>query len=312
MMIENLPGISVLIPVYNGEKYLVETIESVLNQTYKNFELIVIDDGGKDGSLAILERYAKEDSRCRVYSRENKGLVETRNELISLARADIIAWLDQDDVCFPSRLEKQYQYMLEHPECLAVGSDTLLIDEDGEPICGFFKSKSHEEIDAGNMSGVGSHICNPSVSLRKSAVVQVGGIRKQCVYAEDIDLFLRLAEVGKLAIIPEYLVKYRQHLSAAGYSSLRDIQIKSSQLAINEARTRRGLPLLSEEELKLQSAHTSVADVYVKWTWWALGDGYLNTAMKYALKLLAINPFKIEFMKINYCVLRAVVRKKFS
>ncbi len=303
MSLQTAPEITVLIPVYNGAKHLDEAIESVLNQTFKNFELIIINDGSKDDSQAHLDRYAAQDKRCRVIQRENKGLVETRNELIALSNSEFLAWLDQDDVCYPTRLEKQVVYLKAHPECVAVGSDVLLIDKDGNPICDFFRSKSHEDIDAGNMSGEGSQICNPSVSFRKSVAVALGGIRKSFVYAEDIDLFLRMAEVGKLAIIPEVLVKYRQHLEAAGYSNLRVIQIQSAQAAINEARTRRQLPLLNTAEIDSMVLNQHAWEIYAKWAWWALGDRHYKTAIKYAFKALFNQP-NLQTFKLALCAIR--------
>lgn len=300
------PEITVLIPVYNGAKHIDEAIESVLNQTFKNFELIIINDGSKDDSQAHLERFAALDKRCRVIQRENKGLVETRNELIALSNSEFLAWLDQDDVCYPTRLEKQVRYLNEHPECVCVGSDVLLIDKDGNPICDFFKSQSHEALDRGNMAGGGSQICNPSVAFRKSVAIALGGIRKSFVYAEDIDLFLRMAEVGKLAIIPEVLVKYRQHLEAAGYSHLREVQIKSAQAAINEARIRRNLPPLNAQEINSMGKSQSEWEIYVKWAWWALGDKHYKTAVKYAFKSLLLKP-SLQTFKLAACSLRGLL-----
>jgi glycosyltransferase involved in cell wall biosynthesis len=303
-----VPRVSVLMAVYNGSRHLVEAIESVLSQSLQDFELIMINDGSKDNSHDIIQKYLANDSRCVYITRSNKGLVETKNELILRARAEYIAWLDQDDVCFPTRLEKLVEYLDNHQECVAVGSEALLIDDVGYPICKFFLSKSHDEIDQSNLSGDGSHICNPSVALRKSVVLELGGIRKDFVYSEDIDLFLRMAEIGRLAILPEVLVKYRQHLNAAGYS-LRAEQIVSSQRAINEARTRRGLPLLTADDLAKQQKYTSEAEIFSKWAWWALSDKNYRTSFKYGWAALIHKPLKAEPWKIIICTFRDMIKK---
>ena len=301
-----IPEVSVLLPVYNGEKFIAETIESVLAQSFKNFELVIINDGSTDDSLNLLNIFAQKDDRCKVYSRENRGLVETSNELVSLACCEMIAWLDHDDVCMPERIEKQFNYLNSHPECVAVGSDVLFIDKDGDKICKFFTSRTHLEIDAFNISGIGSCICNPSVTMRKSVLLKLGGLRKEYVYAQDLDCYLRMAEVGELAIIPEILLHYRLHLGSASYRVRQD-QINSSQSAINTARLRRGMPILDSLEIQQQINYESEYDIYLKWAWWALEAGNLDSAYKYGMKVFIYNPFDWRSLKLFVIWLRSVI-----
>ena len=103
--------ISVVLPVFNGDKYLSEAIESILNQTYINFEFIIINDGSTDGSLTIIENYRVKDNRIVVISRENKGLIASLNEGIRIANGGYIARMDQDDLSLPTRLEEQVKFM---------------------------------------------------------------------------------------------------------------------------------------------------------------------------------------------------------
>ena len=128
------PRISVLMPVFNTAKYLREAIESILAQTFADFELIVIDDGSTDDSLAIAQHLAIEDHRIRLYSQPNRGLVSTRNELISYARADLIAWADSDDVSEPTRLEAQEAEFRKRHDLVCIGSGILHIDARGCPL----------------------------------------------------------------------------------------------------------------------------------------------------------------------------------
>ncbi|MBI5094602.1 MAG: glycosyltransferase family 2 protein [Candidatus Hydrogenedentes bacterium] len=110
------PAVSVVMSVYNGERYLAEAIESILGQTYRDFEFIIIDDGSTDESLKIVEGYASRDNRIRLVSRPNRGLAAALNDGIEIARAPIIARMDADDVSLPKRFEKQMLYMAQHPE----------------------------------------------------------------------------------------------------------------------------------------------------------------------------------------------------
>ena len=127
------PLVSVLMPVYNGEKYLSEAIESILNQSFLDFEFIILNDGSTDNSLNIINRYKNKDARIKLVSRENKGVVFTRNELIDLAMGDWIAWMDQDDVSHVDRLKEQL-IRLKNQAADVCGSHWFIINETGKLI----------------------------------------------------------------------------------------------------------------------------------------------------------------------------------
>src|SRR3954468_5693657 len=120
------PTVSVLLAVYNARRYLRQAIDSILAQTFTDFEFIIIDDGSTDDTLAILREYEKRDGRIRLISRPNKGLTTTLNEGLALARGEFLARMDGDDVALPTRFEKQVTYLRDHPECVLVGSRVLL------------------------------------------------------------------------------------------------------------------------------------------------------------------------------------------
>ena len=298
-----LPAVSVVMGVYNAEKYVDQAIESVLNQTYADFELLLLNDGSTDNSLAHLEHYAKLDSRCKVYSGENQGMVAMANKGVSLAQADIIFRMDNDDVCRPERLEKQVRYLNEHPECVAVGSKVLLIDPDGLPIMEVGGNALHQEIDDANLSGGGSYLCHPAVAFRKEAILNVGGYRQEFHYAEDLDIFLSLAVVGKLANIPLVLIDYRQHFGSAGYAGAQK-QIEACSLAVAEAKKRRGLddtPNLDAINNAFPAVK-SISDIHLKWAWWAFMANNRITAKKYAFKVFFKSPFRLQLAKLFYCL----------
>lgn len=308
---DNKPTISVVMPVYNGEQFIDEAIQSVIAQTFTDFELILIDDGSTDGSLARLEHYAKIDSRCIVHSWENKGIVASLNYGITLAKADIVCRMDSDDICMPQRFEKQLQYLNTHPECVAVGSEALLIDPEGYPICRMWTLHTHEEIDNSNMTGtVGSSMCHPSVAIRKSGLLTIGGYRHKFDFAEDYDLFLRLAEVGKLANIPEVLLKYRQHFSSIGHAK-RKQQLLVTQKVLEETHVRRHLMLKNSFVAEAIEGYEPplIQDVHIKWAWWALGEKHYKTAIRHALKALILNPFKLHVIVLLICISRNYLLK---
>jgi GT2 family glycosyltransferase len=296
--------ISVCMPVYNVERYVAEAVESILVQTYRNFEFIIVDDGSTDRSLEILERYAAQDARIRLSSRPNAGLVVRLNEMVAEARSDVIAQMHADDIAMPERLAKQLDFLNAHPEVVVVGCRVLTIDSDGDPIAEFCTVQTHEEIDRAHLEAVGGVICHPSATIRADAIRAVGGYRAEYWPAEDMDLWLRLAEIGRTANLPEMLLKYRQHLestSSVKYAALRE---KTQRGAI-DAHRRRGLPVSVDwEPLKKVDRTTDLQLHLRKWAWWALAAGNLGTARKYALQSLRSNPLSLQNWKLVACSLR--------
>lgn len=299
------PLVSVLMPAYNAERYVAEAVQSILDQTFTDFELIVIDDGSTDSTRAILERFTARDSRIHLSSRANRGVAATRNECLALSRGEFIAVLDSDDVALPDRLARQLKYLDDHPDCLALGSRALIIDPEGDPLDEWFIETSHEAIDAKNIGSGISAICHSSVLMRRADVLAVGGYRDEAVPAEDLDLWLRLAEHGRLANLPETLTKYRVH--DGGISRANDGRLaRGVHVAITEARRRRGLetePVVNVSESP-ESAAGAIVDPQRKWGWWALGAGHVRTARKHARRGFAAQPFSLESWRLLYCALR--------
>jgi glycosyltransferase involved in cell wall biosynthesis len=298
------PTISVLLPIHNAERYVRKAVESVLSQTFDDFEVLAIDDGSTDGSLTILRDLERHDSRLVVRSRENRGLVPTLNELIDNSSAPYLARMDGDDICSPQRFEKQVAHLNGQPDCVAVGSRVLLIDPEGLPICETANELSHEDIEAALLAGSGGFrgICHPTVLMRREAVLKAGKYRDEYRFAEDLDFFLRLVEIGKLATISEILLSYRQHFKSAGYAH-REEQQSAARRALEAARKRRGM--ISPPEIQASVAERQAfRNGHRKWAWWALAAGNLGTARKHALKAIAQDPFDIENLRVAICALR--------
>ena len=300
-----VPAISVVLPVYNAAPYLRTAVESILNQTFCDFELLALNDGSTDASLSVLQQIAATDQRLRVISRENKGLVETLNELIVLSRGQYLARMDADDISRPERFARQVTYLNEHPECVAVGTRCLLIDPEGLPIMRSVNDLEHQDIESAMLSGWGAirGICHPTLMMRRDSVMKAGGYSADYTHAEDIDLFLRLGELGRLANIADILLEYRQHFGAVGYSQSQR-QMHATIRAIEAAKRRRGIDADSKDIAASIWQPMSRAGVHCKWAWWALYSGFRDTARKHAIRGFLGEPHKLESIKVLACAIR--------
>lgn len=207
-MSEN-PMISVVMSVYNAEKYLDEAIESILNQTYKDFEFIIINDGATDKSLEIIEKYKNQDDRIVLISRENRGLIASLNEGIEKARGKYIARMDADDISLPKRFEEQVEFM-ESENIDICGGNYLSINSDGSLFSLNLTPQSHELCTLSLVSKV--PFAHPTVMIRKEFLEKYSLEYGQSNFqkAEDLDLWLRMHEKGaKFGNISELILKYR-------------------------------------------------------------------------------------------------------
>lgn len=299
----NLPAVSVLMPVYNAERYVGEAVESILGQTFSDFEFIIIDDGSTDGSLGILRKYADRDGRIRLVSRPNTGYVVALNEAISLARGEYLARMDADDASLPERFQAQVDYLKKHPECVAVGTRVVVVDSDGDPLGEWNRDETHEVIDAAHMEGSrGGVICHPSVMMRRSAVRAVGGYHAEHETAEDLDLWLRLAEIGRLANLPEALLRYRMHPKSVSHARSEQ-QWRTVTEVLRDAYRRRGLDA-SGVSPTAPGNPIGAAHLHRKWAWWALGAGHVSTARKHALRCAIRGPWSMMNWKVLLCAIR--------
>lgn len=220
------PLVSVVIPVYNAEAYLKEAILSVLNQTYNNLEVIVINDGSTDNSDEIIRSLALCDNRIVYISRYNKGLISTLNEAVALAKGDYIARMDADDVCFIYRIERQVDFMNENG-CFLCFSGVEVIDENGGFVCSDVKKMSHTEMTVRLFFA--SCFYHPSVMMRRE-VFDVFHYDFSFVFAEDYKLWSDCFFCGdkSFGYIEEALLKYRVH-GANVSISFRDKQLEVSR-----------------------------------------------------------------------------------
>ena len=201
------PLVSVLLPVYNGERYVAAAVQSVLAQTYGRLELVVIDDGSTDGTLAVLQSF--DDPRIRLTSRENRGLVATLAEAATLAQGAYLARMDADDVSQPERLRRQVAFLEAHPGVVLVGTDCTVVDEDGSALHDDRYLTDPDELKVGQV--VGNYFVHGAVMMRADAYDKVGGYDVTLPHAEDMDLWTRLSHAAAVASLPVPLYVYRDN-----------------------------------------------------------------------------------------------------
>ena len=201
-----MPKVSVIMSVFNTEKYLKEAIDSVLSQTFSDFEFIIVNDGSSDSSCKILQSFT--DGRIRVISHVvNKGLSKCLNEAIHLARGEYIARMDADDICFPTRFEKQIGFLESYKEYAAVGSFAVIIDKDSKHLYCQQKPVLWSEIQHFLPE---SPFFHSAAMFRKELFYRVGGYNEQVVqYIEDKIFWNQMSRFGALYNIPESLIYYR-------------------------------------------------------------------------------------------------------
>lgn len=233
-MNKNIPIISVVIPVYNGEKTIQETIESVLKQTYQEFEIIAIDDGSQDNTLAIINSI--QDQRIKVFSYPNAGLSASRNRGFARASGEFIAFLDADDLWTQDKLESQLELLQQNPQAAVAYSWTDHIDESGK----FLKPASYTSC-SGNIYErllIGNFLsCGSNTLIRAESLKQVGGFDESLKAAEDWDMWLRLAPRYDFVVVPRPQVLYRvsPYSMSANISKMETASLRVIEKAYNQA-----------------------------------------------------------------------------
>lgn len=204
------PRVSLLMAVYNGEAFLDEALQSVRDQSFREFEVIIVNDGSTDRTGAIIEQWRTKDSRLRVLNQAHEGLVSALNHGLELARGEYVARMDADDVCVPERLAAQLAFMDAHPE---VGISGTWIETFGTgPRIVRKYPVEHDAIRSALLFE--SVLAHPSVMMRRSMLIETG-LRYDSTrtHAEDYDLWVRAAEHTNLANVPSVLLRYRLHPS---------------------------------------------------------------------------------------------------
>jgi glycosyltransferase involved in cell wall biosynthesis len=228
---QGVPSVTVLMAVFNGTNWLSAAIESVIHQTFKDFEFIIVDDGSTDDSSEIMERYQKKDSRIIIIRKPNTGLADSLNQGIHKARGMWIARLDADDICETTRLEKQIELTLTNSKIVFVGTGLTIINEDGEKLATYQYPKMHVSLLKG-LIYYNKFPAHSSAFYKTEAVRELGGYRSRIKRAEDLDLWLRLSEKGEFSSLTIPLIQLRHHSKQISNDESGQRQLFDSRMAI--------------------------------------------------------------------------------
>lgn len=221
---EKRPLVSVLIPVFNGAEFLVETVESIYRSSYRNFEIILVDDGSTDASVALCEKLDKRFKKVRFYAfPKNKGLTRVLNFGISKARGKYVARINQDDLMVKKRLKWQVEFLESNPGHVAVGGYTKWIDKEGKRLDTVKFPLSDEKLREQWM--VLSPFADPAVMYRKVAVRKTRGYMQSYWPVDDVQMWYQLGRLGKLANLPKILTLVRWY-DGAGSVRFHKLQMK--------------------------------------------------------------------------------------
>jgi glycosyltransferase involved in cell wall biosynthesis len=290
--IKDEPLISVIVPAYNAETTILETIDSVLQQTYSNLELIVINDGSTDTTLDLLNNL--NDERLKIFSFGNAGLAESRNRGIVLATGEYITFIDTDDLWTPDKLEKQLEVLHRNPDAGVAYSWTAFIDESGkylhamEPI--YFEGNIYEALLTNCFIAGGSNIL-----ARSTCINSVGRFDTELRAAEDWDYWLKLAVEWSFVVVPKYQILYR--LSVGAMSSDVEMIEANTLEVINRAYNSAPPELNSLKRKTLASVNRYFAYLYLSRS---PSDNWMNLALRKIVSCIRLDPKSLLTLSTHY------------
>ena len=300
------PAVSVVMPVRDAGRYLDEALDSLWAQTWRDFEVVAVDDGSVDGSGRRLAEVAAGEARLRVLSMRGEGVAGARgvtaalNHGVSAARGALVARMDADDRCAPGRLSAQVAYLAAHPEVVAVGGGLTLIDADGDRLEEHPYPETHEQI-LERLEAGRSGLSHPAAMIRAEALHRVVGYDPGYATAQDFDLWLRLSTVGRLANLPETVLAYRLHGRSVG-GRRRPEQREAVARALRAHAQRTGRPMGQADE---PAGRGRVIDPRLGWARAALRGGEVGTARKHAEALRRARPWALSSWVVGWRVWRA-------
>jgi glycosyltransferase involved in cell wall biosynthesis len=289
------PDISILMPNYNGQRFLDAAIRSTVAQTLTSWELIVLDDGSTDQSKSIVRKWMQKDARIRLEELEHGGIVKALNRGIELARADVIARMDSDDLMLPERLMFQWSYLKNHPEEL-VGTQALLCDPRMRTLGLLNPPEDHASIFHSCLSGMASSLMHPTLMASKSIFEQLGGYREDYRHIEDLDLYLRAANAGftlhNLTKVP--LLRYRMHARSIS-NSKNQLQMELKKKLLEEFEDQGTLQPdwqgLRKAECMLPKTR---GEFFLRWSYIAHNNGQVRMAYWCLFRSLICPPYRLR------------------
>jgi cellulose synthase/poly-beta-1,6-N-acetylglucosamine synthase-like glycosyltransferase len=289
-----MPKVSVVMSVYNGERFLRQAVESILDQTLTDFEFIVVDDGSTDGTAEILSSYAEADPRLRIITQENRGLIQSLNRAIGAAQGEYMARMDADDISMPERLTVQVRWLDSHPQVAMLGTRYDEIDEHGKVVRRGNRYVGSALVERALLQGNFSVFCHGSVMFRRTCFEHIGGYREQFKHAEDYDLWLRMAEHYELDNLAETLYQHRLRLDSVSFEHFLQQQ-RGAAFALECARRRRsGLPEPSFPLTDLPPSRREMGEYHLRVGTVFLQLGHITKAraeLRKAIEQFPSNPY---------------------
>lgn len=309
-MEDNCPLVSVVLPVYNAEKYLVPCLDSLIHQTYTNFEIIAVDDGSSDSSHSILKDYERKHPKLRVFKNtSNLGLPRTLNLAIEkYSSAPLIARMDADDIAAHDKLFEQVNYLNQNHNVGVLGTNYYFLGKSSAFNFPIVHPEHHDDI----LSDLKfNRMCHPTVMFKRDAFLSVGGYRSEFINSEDFDLWLRMSRVTKLANLQKFLLFYRLTVSGISTTKRKEMIIYHNLAVESYLHPEFALSKLKQEimssrrsktiDQQVVEQETSQLYFYIKLGWYA---EFVRTFMDY---LKRSGPFfAIDF---SFCVVRKALRR---
>lgn len=287
--------ISILLPVYNSELFIKKTIDSVLNNTHKAFELIIINDGSEDNSLDIIKSY--DDPRIKLYNKSNSGLIETLNYGIRKCKNEIIMRIDSDDIIHSQKIEKQL-FRFKKDKVALLGTEGYTINNAGEVDSSINLPSKHDDI-LKAMMNYNASLIHPSIMVYKNVLQSVGLYSPKMKHAEDYDLFLRISKIGKISNLNEKLIYLRKNENNISHLNAKE-QIINTFIAKKYYQDYNYKPISDKIFFKIKNDinENSLNKLYFFIHSKIVENTYLNKSKNY---------FTIFFMKIIRRLLRVVM-----
>lgn len=288
--------LSVVMAVYNGEKYIEEAIDSVLNQSYTGFEFIIVNDGSSDRTLAIIQSY--NDPRIKVISHENVGHAKSLNIGIKAAKGKYIARLDADDRCHQERFSTQMDFLCNHPDLVLLGTNAHVIDDDGNFL---YTSKLLQTIEKAEIFEDQNPFISSSVVFKMETYLKCGGYNEEIIHHfEDKLLWAEMFQYGKLANLDKALVDYRLTPYSASNKTkklyrkqkeISNLYLKGKSLQKNELDQFLSLTKLSKRQKK-SLYHNRIAGIYLT------RHQNKRLAFQHLLQSIKVQPFNLGAIKL--------------
>ncbi|AFZ00461.1 glycosyltransferase family 2 protein [Calothrix sp. PCC 6303] len=288
-----MPKVSVIIPAHNAIKYLPKSLETVFEQTFKDWEVLIINDGSTDG----IEKWASEitDTRVTLIVQSHQGVSIARNHGISLSQGEYIAFLDADDLWEPTKLEKQVKYLDNHLHVGLVYTWTAFVDE---------SAKATGRVSSSNAEGkiwlqlLENELipCTSTVMIRRDCFDDVGMFESTLTHAEDLELWVRISKKYPVAVIKEVLTQYRQHGNNTTKS--RDKMLQGLHKVIEKVFTS-----VTLESLYLRNR--IYGNIFLSWAWLSIDEGNTQLAAKYRQQAFLHNPwifFHEKCLRLNLAI----------